>query len=207
MYFIANATNENLNVLPTIVEKALLGGVTTVQLRAKNLEASTFLELAKKIKALCNKQKVKFLINDKVDIALKIAADGVHLGQKDMPILTARKLLGDKIIGISAGNITQATLAEQNGADYIGVGPVFPTTSKEDAGKAIGLSGLSQICKSITIPVVAIGGIDATNAEGIFEHGAKGIAVISAIQDAANPRKATEKLLEIIEKPMLNPWG
>lgn len=208
LYFVANATKENLDTLKRSVEQALLGGVTALQLRAKNLEASVVLSLSKELKDLCDAKNIPFLINDRVDIALKIHTSGVHLGQNDMPIATARKLLRERaIIGISAGNITQAQLAEQNGADYIGVGPVFPTTSKVDAGATIGLLGLSQIRKSVHIPIVAIGGINAFKVSKVMKHGASGIAVISAIQNAVNPRKATEKLLEIIEKPRLNPRG
>lgn len=163
------------------VEKALKGGATFIQLREKKLDAEAFLEEAKEIQKLCRKYKVPFVINDNVDIALAIDADGVHVGQSDMEAGDVRKKLGeDKIIGVSAQTVEQAVLAEKRGADYLGVGAVFPTGSKEDA-EDVSHETLKAICDAVTIPVIAIGGISKENVTELSGSGICGIAVISAI--------------------------
>ena len=163
------------------VRKAIDGGATFIQLREKHLDKDEFLKEAMEIKALCAEYKVPFVINDDVDIALKIDADGVHVGQSDMQAGDVRAKLGpDKIIGVSAQTVEQALLAEKNGADYLGVGAVFATSSKDDAIE-VGPEVLKTICSAVSIPVVAIGGITKENVIQLKGSGISGIAVISAV--------------------------
>lgn len=176
------------------VEEALKGGATFIQLREKNLSEEAFLEEAKKIQKLCKEYKVPFVINDNVKIAKEIGADGVHVGQGDMEALDVRKELGtDKIIGVSAQTVEQALLAEKHGADYLGVGAVFPTGSKADAVE-VEHEVLKEICSKVHIPVVAIGGITKENVKELAGSGIDGIAVISAIFAQKEIQKATEEL-------------
>ena len=163
------------------VEKTLKGGTTFVQLREKKLDEESFLKEAIEIKELCRKYNVPFVINDNVDIAIKMDADGVHVGQSDMEAGDVREKLGpDKIIGVSAQTVEQAVLAQERGADYRGVGAVFPTGSKEDADD-VSYDTLKAICEAVDIPVVAIGGITKDNICQLSGSGICGIAVISAI--------------------------
>ena len=164
-----------------VIEEALKAGVTFLQLREKNLDYSSFLMLAREIKKVVDKYKIPYVINDNVDIALACGADGVHVGQKDMDAKDVRKIIGpDKILGVSAQTVEQAVAAERNGADYIGVGSVFPTSTKPDA-ETVSFETLREICKSVSIPVVAIGGINKDNAMKLAGSGIDGIAVVSAI--------------------------
>ncbi|NLX71588.1 MAG: thiamine phosphate synthase [Clostridiales bacterium] len=164
-----------------VIEEALKAGVTFLQLREKNLDYSSFLTLAREIKKVVDKYKIPYVINDNVDIALACGADGVHVGQKDMDAKDVRKIIGpDKILGVSAQTVEQAVAAERNGADYIGVGSVFPTSTKPDA-ETVSFETLREICKSVSIPVVAIGGINKDNAMKLAGSGIDGIAVVSAI--------------------------
>lgn len=163
------------------VEAAIKGGATFIQLREKNLDEAHFLEEAKEIKELCKKYQVPFVINDNVDIALAMDADGVHVGQSDMEAGAVREKLGpDKIIGVSAQTVEQALLAEQKGADYLGVGAVFPTGSKADAVE-VSHETVRAITEAVDIPVIAIGGITKDNVSELSGTGICGIAVISAI--------------------------
>ena len=163
------------------VEEALNGGATFVRLREKTLDEEHFLEEARVLKSLCLKYSVPFVINDNVDIALAIDADGVHVGQSDMEAGTVRKKLGkDKIIGVSAQTVEQAVIAEKHGADYLGVGAVFPTGSKDDAAE-VSKDTLRAICDAVNIPVVAIGGVSEENIGELAGTGIAGAAVISAI--------------------------
>lgn len=176
------------------VEKALQGGATFLQLREKSLDDDIFLAEAKEIQKLCKKYQVPFVINDNVDIALAIDADGVHVGQSDMEALDVRKRLGpDKIIGVSAQNVQQALLAQKHGADYLGVGAVFPTGSKDDA-EDVSFETLKAICQAVDIPVIAIGGITKENVSELKGSGICGIAVISAIFAQKNIKAATKEL-------------
>lgn len=176
------------------VEKALQGGATFLQLREKSLDDDIFLAEAKEIQKLCKKYQVPFVINDNVDIALAIDADGVHVGQSDMEALDVRKRLGpDKIIGVSAQNVQQALLAQKHGADYLGVGAVFPTGSKDDA-EDVSFETLKAICQAVDIPVIAIGGITKENVSELKESGICGIAVISAIFAQKDIKAATKEL-------------
>lgn len=163
------------------VEKALKGGATFIQLREKKLDEGSFLEEAKEIQKLCRQYQVPFVINDNVDIAARIDADGVHVGQSDMEAGDVRKKLGpDKIIGVSAQTVEQALRAQEHGADYLGVGAVFPTGSKEDATE-VSHETLKAICDAVDIPVIAIGGINSGNVSELRGTGIYGVAVISAI--------------------------
>lgn len=176
------------------VEKALQGGATFLQLREKSLDDDIFLAEAKEIQKLCKKYQVTFVINDNVDIALAIDADGVHVGQSDMEALDVRKRLGpDKIIGVSAQNVQQALLAQKHGADYLGVGAVFPTGSKDDA-EDVSFETLKAICQAVDIPVIAIGGITKENVSELKGSGICGIAVISAIFAQKDIKAATKEL-------------
>lgn len=176
------------------VEKSLKGGVTFVQLREKKLDEESFLQEAIEIKELCKKYNVPFVINDNVDIAIKMDADGVHVGQSDMEAGDVRAKLGpNKIIGVSAQTVEQAILAEKHGADYLGVGAVFPTGSKDDA-EDVPFETLKAICEAVSIPVIAIGGITKDNVKELAGSGICGIAVISAIFASKDIEAATKEL-------------
>src|SRR5690554_1611795 len=186
--------------LGTAVEKALKGGATFVQLREKELEPGKFLEEAKELKHLCKIYRVPFVVNDNVDIALAADADGVHVGQRDMEAGNVRHILGkEKILGVSAQTVEQAVLAEKKGADYLGVGAVFQTGSKADAD-AVSHATLKQICAAVSIPVVAIGGINRDNLMQLSGSGICGIAVISAIFAQPDIFAATAALKKLAEK-------
>ena len=176
------------------VEKALKGGATFMQLREKNLDEEHFLQEAVEIKELCKKYHVPFVINDNVDIAVKMDADGVHVGQSNMEAGDVRAKLGpDKIVGVSAQTVEQAVLAEKRGADYLGVGAVFSTGTKLDADD-VSYETLKAICETVSIPVVAIGGITKDNLMELKGSGIDGIAVVSAIFAQENIEEATKEL-------------
>lgn len=182
------------------VEKALKGGATFMQLREKNLDEASFLEEAKEIQALCKTYGVPFVVNDNVAIAKAIDADGVHVGQSDMEVGDVRAIIGpDKILGVSAQTVEQAKLAEERGADYLGVGAVFPTGSKDDAVE-VDHQTLKAICRAVDIPVIAIGGITPENTGDLAESGICGIAVISAIFGQKDIETATRQLKEITKE-------
>ena len=182
------------------VEQALKGGATFVQLREKNLDKEHFMEEAGQIKELCREYKVPFVINDSVDIALEMDADGVHVGQSDMEAGDVREKLGpDKIIGVSAQTVEQALLAEKRGADYLGVGAVFHTGSKADATD-VSRETLKEICAAVKIPVVAIGGITKDNLKELSGSGICGIAVISAIFAQPDIEAGTRELRKRTEE-------
>lgn len=185
------------------VEKALKGGATFIQLREKKLDKESFLQEAKEIKELCKKYKVPFVINDDVDIALAMDADGVHVGQDDMEAGDVRAKLGpDKIIGVSAHTVEEALLAQERGADYLGVGAVFATSSKDDVD-VLSHDILKDICEAVDIPVIAIGGIGENNVGKLAKSGICGIAVISAIFAQSDIETATKKL-KILTEDMVN---
>ncbi len=177
-----------------VVKESLEGGATFVQLREKTLDDETFLQEAKELQQLCREYKVPFVVNDNVDIAIEMDADGVHVGQSDMEAGDVRAKLGpDKIIGVSAGTVEEAILAEKRGADYLGVGAVFPTGSKDDAIE-VPHDTLKAICEAVSIPVIAIGGITRENVSELAGTGICGIAVISAIYAQKNIKEATKEL-------------
>ena len=177
-------------------EEALQGGATFVQIREKNLDDESFEKEAVALKELCAKYKVPFVVNDNVELAKKIDADGVHVGQEDMAAADVRKLLGpEKILGVSAQTVEEAILAEKQGADYLGVGAVFPTGSKDDAIE-VPHSTLKEICAAVKIPVIAIGGISKNNVIELKGSGICGIAVISAIYAQKDIKSAAAELKE-----------
>jgi thiamine-phosphate pyrophosphorylase len=178
-----------------VLDAAIRGGATAVQLREKSANIRRMLELGRALRELAGEARVPLIVNDRVDIALAIEADGVHVGQDDMPAELARRLLGpDRILGVSAGTVDEAVRAERDGADYLGVGDVFGTGSKRDAGGPIGLEGLARIARAVSIPVVAIGGITVDNAGDAIEAGAVGVASISAVFGSPEPEVAARRL-------------
>lgn len=180
-----------------VVRDSLDGGVTFLQLREKNLDEDSFYEEAVRLQAMAREYKVPFVINDNVEIAVRMNADGVHVGQDDMEAGNVRALIGpDKILGVSAQTVEQAVLAEQQGADYLGVGAVFPTGSKDDAVD-VPFETLKAICEAVSIPVVAIGGITLENTPELAGTGICGIAVISAIYAQKNIREAASALKKV----------
>ena len=189
----------NGRTLYEVVKESLDGGVTFLQLREKTLDEAHFLEEAKELQKLCKEYKVPFIINDNVDIAVAMNADGVHVGQSDMEALDVRKTLGeDKIIGVTAKTVEQALKAQAHGADYLGVGAVFGTTSKADATK-LDHKILKEICEKVEIPVVAIGGITEENVTELAGNGICGVAVISAVFGQPDIEQATKELKEKVE--------
>ena len=200
LYAITDRSLLGNNSLYEQVEDAIKGGATFIQLREKNLSYEKFLEEAKKIKEITDKYGVPFVINDNVEIAKEIDADGVHVGQSDTEAKRAREILGkDKIIGISAGNLKEAIDAEKNGADYIGIGAMFHTDTKRDA-TSVTFEEAKEITGKVNIPVVAIGGINSENILSLKGTGVDGVAVISAIFSHENIYDATHKLRKLAEE-------
>ncbi|AEE97219.1 thiamine phosphate synthase [Mahella australiensis] len=184
-----------------MVEAAIKGGASIIQLREKNTSAKQYIERATRVKAITDRYGVPLIIDDRADIALASGATGVHLGQNDLPIEFARQILGSSaVIGISVQTPQQAIMAQRQGADYIGAGPVFPTISKDDAEPPIGIADLYDICHAVTIPVIAIGGIYSYNATEVMGAGAAGIAVISAIFNARDIAAATAELIQAMRR-------
>lgn len=180
------------------VERAIKGGVTMVQLREKDLDKKFFLEETIKIRDLCKNYSIPFIVNDNVEIAIEAEADGIHVGQSDMEAGEVRKLVGpDMILGVSAQTVEQALLAEREGADYLGVGAVFSTNSKDDAD-SVSIEELKDICRAVSIPVVAIGGIDVNNVDKLEGSGIEGVALISAIFGKDDIKEASKQMLEKI---------
>lgn len=176
------------------VEMAIKGGVTLIQLREKDITTEEFYKIALKLKEITSRHNVSLIINDRLDIALAIDADGVHVGQQDMPAAVARKIIGnDKILGVSAATLQEAKKAEEDGADYVGIGAVFPTSTKDDA-RAVNINELIKIKKALNIPVVAIGGISEKNIELLAPAKIDGVAVISAILGKEDVKAASESL-------------
>lgn len=200
LYAITDRTWLGEETLYSQVKKALEGGATIIQLREKNLDYDSFLKEAIDIKELCHEYGVKFIVNDNIKVAIECDADGVHVGQDDMDVTEVRKLIGkDKIIGLSAQTVEQAKLAQEQGADYLGVGAVFTTSTKKDA-KNVTFEELKEICDSVDIPVVAIGGISKDNAIELKGTGIDGISVISAIFAQKDIKKAAEELKSISQE-------
>lgn len=187
-----------LDQLLTIVEEAIKGGVTCVQLREKTNSGKLFFEKAVKLKELTSRYEVPLYINDRVDIALATNADGIHVGQEDLPIAEIKRIVPPTmLVGVSAGTVEEALAAEKDGADYIGVGAVFPTKSKDNA-KLLPTGELERIIAAVSIPVVAIGGIKLENIVEIRDSGIAGVAVVSEIMKAENPCEAAEALIKEI---------
>ena len=181
--------------LEECVEQAILGGVSLVQLREKEISSSEFLDLAAKVKAVTDSHGIPLIINDRTDIALAVDADGVHVGPEDLPVRIVRRLLGpDRIIGASASSLEEALSLQAEGADYLGVGAVYPTATKQNT-ESVSLEDLRRIKAAVSIPIVAIGGIDAGNASAVMKTGVDGVAVVSAIMCSPDAREAARRLL------------
>ena len=196
LYLVTDKSDDVEKFLNTI-EEAIKGGVTVVQIREKTAETLDFYNLALKVKEITSKYNVPLIINDRVDVALAVDADGVHVGQSDMPCDVTRRLIGDEnILGVSAATVDEAQKAEKDGADYIGTGAVFPTATKDDA-PSVTKQDLKDVVDSIDIPVVAIGGINLENASQLKDTGIAGLSVVSAIMGAEDPKKASQDLLNI----------
>ncbi len=182
-----------------VVRAAVRGGATLVQLREKNASTRAMVELGQELRGLTRKAGVPLIVNDRVDVALAADADGVHVGQDDMPATLARRIIGpNMILGVSATSFEEALRAEQDGADYLGVGPIFATGSKADAAPPMGLDGLSAVATRVSIPIVAIGGISLQNVDAVVEAGADGIAIISAVVGAPDVEQAARLLISAV---------
>lgn len=198
-YSLYLCTDRNLtNNLEQTVELAIKGGVTVVQLREKNISGKKFLEVGESLKKITDKCKVPLIVNDRIDIAQAIDAAGVHVGQSDLPFKVVRKILGDeKIIGVSASTIEQAIQAENDGANYIGVGAMFATATKTDA-EIVSLDTLKKIRQAVKIPIVVIGGINKKTLP-LVKNFVDGAAVVSAIISAENPEESAQEILKILK--------
>lgn len=200
LYAVTDSMWLNGRTLPEVVEEALEGGATFLQIREKEMPQEELIALAKEVKKVTDRYHVPYVVNDEVEIAKIIDADGVHIGQSDKALVEAREMLGnDKIIGVSAQTVAQAVEAEKNGADYLGVGSIFTTSTKLDADD-VSLETLRAICDAVTIPVVAIGGINKDNILDLKGTNVDGVAAVSAIFAAKDIKRDTSELLKIAKK-------
>ena len=192
--------------LEEVVCEAVKGGVTMVQLREKNASTRTFVELAQRLKPVCEAAGVPLIINDRLDVALAVDADGVHIGQSDMPYEVARRILGpDKIIGLSVENFDDLERANALDVDYVGISPVYGTPTKTDTAEPFGLEGLRRAVELSVHPTVAIGGMNASTVGDVMAVGTDGVAVVSAICSAPSPRTASQELLGVINEHLCEP--
>ena len=200
VYLVTDHRGKTEEEILEVIEKAIKGGCGIIQLREKTASTKDFYQLAIKVKEITSKYNIPLIINDRIDIALAVKSEGVHLGQDDMPADVAREIIGpDMILGVSASTIETAVKAEKDGADYIGSGAIFSTKTKDDADD-LTKETLKEIVKTINIPVVAIGGITLENAETIKDTGIAGFSVVSAIMNTEDPQKASETLKEIYKR-------
>lgn len=200
LYAVTDRTWAKDTTLMDQVKEALEGGITFLQLREKHLSKEEFIKEAREMKELSKEYKVPFVINDNIEVALAVDADGVHIGQNDMSVEEARKLLGeDKIIGVSAHNVEEAIKAQKGGADYLGVGAVCATSTKKDAN-VVSKEEIKKICHTVEIPVVAIGGIKKENIKTLEGTDVDGVAVVSAIFAAKDIKKDTKQLRSLVEE-------
>jgi len=201
LYLVTDRGLANGRTMLDIVKAAVQGGVTCVQLREKICSTLEFIEQAFAVKKFLKDRGVPLIINDRVDVALAVAADGVHLGQTDMPLEIAQKIVGGSmIIGISAESLEDAVEAEKGGADYLGVSPIYATPTKTDTAPPLGLAGLRAIREAVKLPLVGIGGLNQDNAAGVIRNGGDGVAVVSAIVAADDPAGAARNLKQIIDE-------
>lgn len=185
--------------MEAIVSAALCGGMTAVQLRARGWSDRALFDAAQRLRRLTRQHGALFLVNDRVDVALACGADGVHLGVEDLPVETARRLLGPSAtIGYSPDSLEDAVLGVASGVSYLGVGPVFPTSSKGDAGTPIGMEGISFMVRSVSVPVIGVGGIEPDNAGAVVAAGACGVAIVSAIFLADDPEQQARRLAAVV---------
>ncbi len=200
LYFITDSSGFEENEFLFRVEEALKGGATILQLREKNKTTMEYISMAEKVHGLTKKYNVPLIIDDRIDVALAVGAEGVHLGKEDMPIATARRILGDDfIIGATAKTVPWALEAYEGGADYLGVGAIYPTTTKVKT-VLTSVQTLTDICKAVPIPVNAIGGLNKNNVDVLKGTGVAGFCVVSAIMKAEDPRIETEALLKIAKE-------
>jgi thiamine-phosphate pyrophosphorylase len=184
-----------------LISEAVQGGATLIQVRGKAWTTREFVRAGLEAALFLRPKQIPLIINDRIDIALACRAGGVHLGQEDLPLPLARRILGRrKLVGISVKTAEEARTAEKGGADYLGVGPVFPTLSKQSPGPFLGLEGIRRVRAAVKLPLLAIGGINTANAADLISAGADGVAVISAISSARDPRQAAAKLIEAVGK-------
>jgi thiamine-phosphate pyrophosphorylase len=192
--------------LADLVALAVRGGVTLVQLRDKRLNIRAMMELGRALKALLAPLGVPLVVNDRVDVALAVKADGVHLGQSDMPVDLARHLLGpEAIVGLSLEHMAELAEGELHDVDYYGASPIYPTPTKTDTGPGWGLAGLRALRAATNRPIVAIGGIGAHNTEDVIRAGADGVAVVSALCQAENPEAAAAELIDAVRRGRIPP--
>lgn len=207
LYFITDSTNFSEEEFLFRTEEALKGGATLIQLREKDKTTREYIALAEKVHTLTQRYNVPLIIDDRIDVAMAVEAEGVHLGQSDMPINTARKILGsDLIIGATAKTVSQALEAYEQGADYLGVGAIYPTTTKVKT-VLTSTDTLKDICQAVPIPVNAIGGLNKTNTDVLKGIDIAGFCVVSAIMKADNPKAETEILLNIAKELIKNDKG
>lgn len=205
LYLVTDKELANGRPLEDIVEEAVKGGVSMVQIREKDASSRDFFELAKSVKEILEPYKVPLIINDRLDIALAVDAEGLHIGQSDLPYEVAREILGaEKIIGLSVENIAQAKAANSLDVDYIGLSPVFSTQTKNDIAKPLELEGVREIASFTKHPTVAIGGINNINTADIIQAGADGVAVVSAIISSPDPKLSSLELRSIVDKALSN---
>jgi len=201
LYLVTDRNQTGGRDLLWVLERALEGGVRAVQLREKDLGGRELFVLAEKTKRLCERYQANLFVNDRVDVALGVDAEGVHLGGDSMPVRAARELLGaEKLIGVSTHSINEASEAEQEKADFILFGPVYFTASKAAYGEPQGLGRLKKVVEKISLPVYAIGGVKVGNIAEVKETGVRGIALISAVLSASDPRVATRRILETLAR-------
>jgi thiamine-phosphate diphosphorylase len=201
LYLVADPEHAGDRPFLDVVDAALRGGVTAVQLRCKRASPRELLATGAEVRNLARRHGAMFLLNDRPDLALALEADGVHVGPADLPPTEARKLLPSPAkLGVSVSNIEEGMRAEQEGADYLGAGPVFRTATKADAGEPLGLDLLSRIAASVRIPVVGIGGITLENAESVWSAGCAGVALVSALMGAPDPEQAARALRTLGER-------
>lgn len=194
LYLVTDSTDKSEDEFLDILEKGCMGGITLLQLREKKRSGRDFLALALKAKTITDKYNIPFIINDRIDVALASGASGVHVGQSDIPVHYARMLLGkDKIVGATAKTVDQALEAYKQGADYLGVGAIFPTTTKV-VTQITDVSTLNEICNTVPIPAIAIGGLNINNIDILKDSPIAGISVVSAIMKAEDPKKAASDL-------------
>jgi thiamine-phosphate pyrophosphorylase len=197
--FIADSEAARGRDVLELISEAVGGGATLIQLRGKAWTTREFLRVGLEAALFLRPKKIPLIINDRLDIALACRAGGIHLGQEDLPLPLARRILGKrKLIGISVATPEEARIAEKEGADYLGIGPVFPTLSKQSPGPFLGLEGIRRVRAAVKLPLLAIGGINAANAAAVISAGADGVAVISAISSARDLRWAAVELVEAL---------
>lgn len=201
LYLVTDRAVARGRPIAAVVAAAAAGGATCVQLRDKTASTRELIAEAERLMEILKPRGIPLVINDRLDVALAVQADGVHLGQSDMPLAHARRIAGDALtIGISAESLEDALAAERQGADYIGVSPVFATPTKTDTGPPFGLAGLAAVRRAVRLPIVGIGGIGLENASAVIRHGADGIAVVSAIVAAEDPERAARELFTVVRE-------